>query len=87
MRAGKVTVLCRLWDRGVSGTVHPPSPQEPAGMPAAVPWSPPAPNTLFPVWRGAQPYRVGCSNEVTVSVFKECFIHYILEMYRKWSKN
>lgn len=31
--------------------------------------------------------RVGCCNEVTVSVFKECFIHYILEMYRKWSKN
>lgn len=30
--------------------------------------------------------RVGCCNEVTVSVFKECFIHYILEMYRKWSK-
>lgn len=30
---------------------------------------------------------MGCCNEIKVSIFKECFIHYILEMYRKWSKN
>lgn len=57
MHAGKV--LCRWWNRGVSGTLHLPSPHERAGMPAALPCSLPAPNTLFPAWRGAQPWQSG----------------------------
>lgn len=88
VHAGKVTVLCRWWDRGVSGTVHLPSLQEPAGMLAAVPCFPPAlePSSQLGGERSLA-RGVGCCNEITVSVFKECFIHYILEMYHKWSKN
>lgn len=36
---------------------------------------------------GVANLAAGCCNEITVSIFKECFIHYILEMYRKLSKN
>lgn len=59
MPAGKVAVLCRRWDGGAGGTVHLPSPQEPVGMPAAVPSSPRAPNALSPARREAQPWWSG----------------------------
>lgn len=47
-----------------------------------LPWTPSS-----QLWGVHSLGRVWCCNEVTVFVFKECFIHYILEMYRKWSKN
>lgn len=67
------------------------APTEPMGMLAMSPCSLPAPNTR-PARRGHTAHgeahlAVGCYNKLTVSVFIECFIHYVLEMYRKWSKN
>lgn len=85
MHSGKVTVLCRWWDRGVGDSS---SLLEHAEMLAAVPCAPLLPQIPSSQFEGEHSLgRVGCCNEVTVSVFKECFIHYILEMYRKWSKN
>lgn len=94
--AGTVTVLCRWWDEGGSGTVflgHLPSLQEPVGMLAVVPRLPSCPKSPFPSLEGSTALgewlnlAVRSCNEIKVSIFKECFIHYVLEMYRKWSRN
>lgn len=96
MPAGKVTVLCRWWDGGASETVflvHLPSLQEPVGMLAVVPHVLSCPKHPFPSLEGSTALvewlnlAVGSCNEIILSIFKQCFIHYILEMYRKWSKN